>query len=1314
MASPHTARFSGPSGIAADASGALYVADEVNFAVRKVLPDGAVSTLAGMGAAGSFDAAQGVDATFGNPRGIAVDAGGYVFVADASNNAVRMIAPDGFVTTHASGFNAPQGIVVTAAALYVVDTGNHVVKSYGAGTPAPLTASPTAPTAPALSATLGSAGAAAALVEGTGAVARFGQPRGMGMDATTGNVAVADGNYYAVRHITPRGRVNTFAGTNILGHVDATTLAARFNTVSSVAVTAAGVHFVTDYSHTIRMITAGGVVTTFTGTASTSGFVDGTGTAATHYHPAEIVVFGTDLHVAEISNHIIRRISIGGAVVSTIAGVGGVSGFIDGPIGCFASPRGYAVDASGVGFVGDGNNYAIRKISVTGTVTTLAGTGATGFTNGVGVDATLSMVQSIGLDAAGYAYVADPSNSAVRVVSPMGLVTTLLTGQSSATGLMLTPAGTLYVAVTGDRVVRVFGAVTSPVTASPASPTLPALSWTAGGTAGAADGTRAVGQLNVPRGISYDDTTNEAVAACSSGNQVKRISAIGRINTFVGDGVAGTVNGVTMAARVFAPYTVAVDAAGATYVGGLGGYVVQAITTGGSVTVLAGSGVIGYAEGTGTGAQFKWPIALDIVGTTTLYVADHADRRVRSVTTAAGVTNLVGGDGVAGFVDGPNANARFRNPRGVAVFGATIFVGDETNFAVRKIAAGGTTTLAGTGATGSVDGVGVLATLRSVFQITVDSSGFVFAPDGITGTLRLIDSATGLVSTVGSGMSGAASVAFNAAGSQVFVSRSSTHSVAAFGVTPPAVTAASDSPLFPLSQATTAGLCGTSGFVDGTRTTARFSAAEAIAADPTTGDIVVADTGNARVRRVTSTGVVSTFAGSGTVAVLDGTAFAAHFHSPSAVVCTAAGTTFVAEKAAHVVRQVSNTAVVATLAGTGAANGFADATGAAARFDTPRGVAIDATGVGLLVADAANHRVRQLVVATGVVTTYAGDGIAGFIDGPTPRFSSPVGVTTDATGVAYISDGGNFAIRKILLDQSVATIAGTGATGTLSANGVLAQFAAPQGMALRLGYLFVTDETNSAIRLVAPSALVSTIFMGLTAPSGIAFSADDAVAFVAEGSAHCIKGFLMPATRTATRTQTATRTATRTQTATRTASLVPPTTAVPPTTGAVSSTPTSTAVNITTTSTPVITASPPTTTTASGASNQDGAATGTADGGPVSGTSCAAMGLSCWLFALLVAAVLCFAAGVVGIAVQRHRAAVAKEQPRGITDDGDAAATADAPEAEHASDANAGTVVDVPADEEDGAAADVGSNANDDAADGDDIGGATVSDEDEL
>jgi sugar lactone lactonase YvrE len=350
----------------ANGSGTVVAANVTTVAVTclPVGPMATVSTLAGNGKPGFFDG-SGVAASFTQPRGVAVDASGNVYVADQLNHAIRKIGPGSLVSTLA-GIGKPD---------------------YGDG-------------------------------EASGA--SFNTPSGVAVDSS-GNVYVADTQNHAIRMISPAGLVSTFAGNGTPGFVNGRAGAASFNNPIGIAVDSRDTLYVADSAnHAIRAISQKGDVTTLAGTGK-SGFVNGTGTAASFSGPTGVAVDSSgSVYVADLGNVVVRKINSAG-VVSTLAG-SGKFGFADG-VGVAASfndPAGVAVDSSGNVYVADVVNEAIRKISPAGVVTTLAGAGkgSAGFVNGTGVDARFSSPSGVAADSNGNVYVADVLNHAIRKIAP--------------------------------------------------------------------------------------------------------------------------------------------------------------------------------------------------------------------------------------------------------------------------------------------------------------------------------------------------------------------------------------------------------------------------------------------------------------------------------------------------------------------------------------------------------------------------------------------------------------------------------------------------------------------------------------------------------------------------------------------------------------------------------------------------------------------------------------------------------------------------------------------------------------------------------
>jgi sugar lactone lactonase YvrE len=256
-----SARFNGPEGPAVDAAGNLYVADTGNNTIRKITLDGSVSTLAGLAGASGSDDGVGANARFSQPRGVAADSAGNIYVADTGNNAIRKIAPDGTVTTLAgqpSDFGSEDG-----------STNN----------------------------------------------ARFNGPFALALDGAN-NLYVSDYFNHAVRKVTPAGDVTTIAGmAGVWGSADGTNADARFFGPQGIAVDSAGPIYVLDSgNHTLRQVAAVGTnwaITTLAGLATISGSADGPGGIARFFFPAALAGGSPNqLYLADAGNNTLRLVSV--------------------------------------------------------------------------------------------------------------------------------------------------------------------------------------------------------------------------------------------------------------------------------------------------------------------------------------------------------------------------------------------------------------------------------------------------------------------------------------------------------------------------------------------------------------------------------------------------------------------------------------------------------------------------------------------------------------------------------------------------------------------------------------------------------------------------------------------------------------------------------------------------------------------------------------------------------------------------------------------------------------------------------------------
>ena len=313
---------------------------------------------------------------------------------------------------------------------------------------------------------------------------------------------------------------------------------------------------------------------------------------------------------------------------------------------------------------------------------------------------------------------------------------------------------------------------------------------------------------------------------------------------------------------------------------------------------------------------------------------------------------------------------------------------------------------------------------------------------------------------------------------------------------------------------------GAAAFADGTGLSAAFNQPYGVALDAASGVTFVADMINCRIRKVTSFGAVSTFLGSGTPGSADGTGASASLGYPTGLALDSSGTLFISDSGNNRIRKVTPGGTVTLLAG--GAKGFLDGAGAAAQFESPAGLAIDASG-NIIVADSLNHRIRKINPG-GVVTTLAGKGSRGYTDGASlvAEFASPVSVAIDpASGHVLIGDSQSNRIRKIAVCAScanpgVSTYAGSSLYASIDGAGDSASFQSPSGVALAPnGALYVSDFSGNSIRIITaaqcPAGFFCPNFMsaiicppGFACPAGAAAPAVCAAgSFSATGSSSC-------------------------------------------------------------------------------------------------------------------------------------------------------------------------------------------------------------------
>jgi hypothetical protein len=659
--------------------------------------------------------------------------------------------------------------------------------------------------------------------------------------------------------------------------------------------------------------------------------------------------------------------------IATHAG-GGV-GDGGGAANAAVSPHGVAADGAGNLYIADSTNCRVRRLTAGGAISTVVGDGICGFAGdgGSATTARLSFPQAVAVTPAGELYIADTDNCRIRKVDTVGTITTF--------------AGNGVCLFAGEGI--------------------PATS----------------GSLAYPRGVAFS-TAGDVYIADTDNCRVRKVSG-GTITTFagtgacgyLGDGVPANTTGVTHVSGVWE------DGLGNVYIADTDACRVRVVPPSGTISTVAGNGTCAYGGdgGLAYSTSVNKPRAITTDATGDLYIADSLNCRIRKVDYPFVTISTIAGTGECNYGGdaGPATSATLNQPRGVAVAGGDVYIGDSLNCRVRKVSGGGILTGAGTGwcQYGGDGGPATDAAISNPVGVAVDSAGAVYITDTANCRVRKVSSGGSITTFAGTGT------------------------------------------------------CGYGGD-GGLATSAQLDDPAGVAVDAS-GNAYIADAGSCRIRKVTS-GVITTFAGDGMCAYGGdgGAAGSAQLSFPQGV-AVAGSTVYIADTFNCRIRRVTG-GTITTVAGDGTCTYDGDGgSPASASFSFPYGVAGETSGT-IYIADTFNCRVRR--VSGGTVQTLAGTGSCGFSgDGGSATaamVNRPAGIAVAASGSLYVADADNCRLRLISA-TTILTTAGSGSCGFGGDGGVAtaALLDHPSGVAVGVaGDVYVADAFNDRIRRISGGA----------------------------------------------------------------------------------------------------------------------------------------------------------------------------------------------------------------------------------------------------
>ena len=632
-------------------------------------------------------------------------------------------------------------------------------------------------------------------------------------------------------------------------------------------------------------------------------------------------------------------------------------------------PSALAVDSAGNLYFAESGTGRVRKVDLSGQVSTVAGSGLTGDSGdgGPATRARFDRIEGLAVDHAGNIYIADAGANRIRRVDRAGIIESIAgTGEfgwhgdggpaTSATltalsGLAADQNGSLYIADTwADRIRKI-----------DSDGTITAVVGT-GEEGRSGDGGPAIeARLRRPDGVALDGTGNIYIADTEN-HLVRRVDATGTITTFAGTGDAGYAGdgGPATDAQLHEPSAVAIDPEGNVFITEVRNRTVRKVDPAGIITTVAGTGPRGRGQVTGIGTEVRMtrPRALVAGRFGDVYIADEWAHRILRLDAEGMVTVVVG-----------LGQREFFSPRDVAVDanGNAYVVFASTHSVVKVDASGSVTPFAGTGRFGFSGDGGPAAEARLAFPagVATDDRGNVYIADTSNHRIRMVDSRGRIETIAGTGVRG-----FGGDG--------------------------------------------------GPATSASFNYPAAVAAG-VDGSFYVADRRNNRIRKIDSAGIVTTIAGNGRTGPAEpGTAaIRSPFRSPSAVGVDSFGRVYIPDPGTRRVYMVDSTGILTVVAGNGEFRASGDGGPAtSAGVGRPADVAISATDT-LYIADPTTAVIRK-VTNDGIITTIAGTGTSGYNGEGSPatnyHLRYPNGVAAYSDRKVWVTESLNHRVRALTLD----------------------------------------------------------------------------------------------------------------------------------------------------------------------------------------------------------------------------------------------------------------------------------------------------------